>query len=178
MQNSCTIILVNSKVIFPETNIPSKYHLKLRRNYMKIIVQFKITFGLIVRTSTTAASIQFVDQVRINFWLKSSQNKKGRKISSCTIFDSFFSVASCKKRNQKRCSQKIFRPFLFCDGFNNHGLRMRNVHFMAQTKDSAIQTAFSPYFFLKFRDHYILGCFLGEYHFSLSSSVENFGLQV
>ena len=35
---------------------------------MKIIMRFKIRFGLIMRTSTTAASIQFADQNRINFF--------------------------------------------------------------------------------------------------------------
>ena len=51
-----------------KNNIPIQNLVKSRKNYMKIIMRFKITFGLIVRTSTTAASIQFADQNRINFF--------------------------------------------------------------------------------------------------------------
>ena len=65
MYNHVLFLLIPSKIIY----VPIKYLVKSRRNYMKIIMQFKIRFGLIVRTSTTAASIQFADQNRINFLL-------------------------------------------------------------------------------------------------------------
>ena len=61
--------------------------------------------------------------------LKLSQNKKGQ-ISSCTIFDSFFSAASCKEKNKKWSSWKIFWPFLFCDGFKNRSVK----HFFSDHK--------------------------------------------
>ena len=52
--------------------------------------------------------------------VKPSQNKKGGKnFQLHRFFEYFFSAASCKKVFQKRCSWKIFWPFLFWPGFSN-----------------------------------------------------------
>ena len=46
--------------------------------------------------------------------LKPSQNKKGQKKNpAAPFFEYFFPAASCKKVFKKRCSWKMFWPFLF-----------------------------------------------------------------
>ena len=49
--------------------------------------------------------------------LKTSQNKKGEQISSCTGNSVFFQLPAVKKHFW--CSLNFFRPFLFREGFRD-----------------------------------------------------------
>ena len=52
--------------------------------------------------------------------LKTSQNKKGEQISSCTGNSVFFQLPAVKKHFW--CSLNFFRPFLFREGFRDLGI--------------------------------------------------------
>ena len=51
--------------------------------------------------------------------------RRDKKISSSTKNGVFFSAATCKKRHHFWCSQKHFRPFLFCYGCSSSRYHMQ-----------------------------------------------------
>ena len=89
--------------------------------------------------------------------IKPSQNKKGRKNFQLHCFLNTFYSWQLRKCIQKRCSWKIFKPFLFCDGFSTANATITQKHSNSskvhQSRNSTTSGVWDSYR----RKHSILG---------------------